>query len=250
MSNNIDMNSKEFKDTYEKTVKFTDKVINQFNWVYNPQDEIVEGIKLGLTRNKIMFNKRFCPCFMVEEREGKPQSVEDRICPCKPAIEKEIPEDGVCHCQIFCTQEYADKVASQEKVEEKAHDHTEGLTGKECETLLKNNKIDSEELEELLKARKAKNTDFILIDVREPMENRHRRISGTDLLIPTSNFYIALEEANLDMDKELIIYCQLGSRSNYIQQVLKDRNYKVTDLEHGISAWHGDTENGTFFSSK
>jgi len=39
-------------------------------------------------------------------KEGKFKSTDDRICPCKPAIEKEIPETGVCHCQIFCTPEY------------------------------------------------------------------------------------------------------------------------------------------------
>jgi hypothetical protein len=32
----LDMNSQEFKDEMEKTVKFTDKVIKQFNWEYSP----------------------------------------------------------------------------------------------------------------------------------------------------------------------------------------------------------------------
>jgi len=41
-----------------------------------------------------------------ESKPGKFKSVDDRICPCKPAIEKELPEDGICHCQIFCTPEY------------------------------------------------------------------------------------------------------------------------------------------------
>jgi len=91
----IDMNSDEFKAEMEKTIKFTDKVIKQFNWEYNPQTEINEGVQMGLARHKMMYNKRFCPCFMVEEVDGKPQSVENRLCPCKPALEKEIPEEGV-----------------------------------------------------------------------------------------------------------------------------------------------------------
>jgi sulfur-carrier protein adenylyltransferase/sulfurtransferase len=33
----IDMNSTEFKERMEKTIKFTDKVIEQFGWEYNPQ---------------------------------------------------------------------------------------------------------------------------------------------------------------------------------------------------------------------
>jgi len=105
----IDMESQEFKEELEKTQKFTDKVCESKGWVYNMIEDINEGIIMGLTRNKLLYGKRFCPCFMVEpdpKKEGKFKSVDDRICPCKPAIEKEIPEDGVCHCQIFCTPEY------------------------------------------------------------------------------------------------------------------------------------------------
>jgi len=120
----IDMNSDEFQAELEKTVKFTDKVIAQFNWEYNPEETINEGVQMGLARNKMMYNKRFCPCFMVEEVDGKPKSVEDRVCPCKPALEKEIPEDGVCHCQIFCTPEYAANKKVELGMEEVVHQHS------------------------------------------------------------------------------------------------------------------------------
>jgi ferredoxin-thioredoxin reductase catalytic subunit len=46
---------------------------------------------------------------MVEEDPAKPgkyKSVDDRVCPCPQALEKEIPEEGKCHCGIFCTPEY------------------------------------------------------------------------------------------------------------------------------------------------
>jgi len=100
--------TEEFLAELEKTKKFTDKVINQFGWVYNPNDDVNEGVIMGLARNKLLYGKRFCPCFMVvEDDNGKFKSADDRICPCKPAIEKEIPEEGKCHCGIFCTPEYA-----------------------------------------------------------------------------------------------------------------------------------------------
>jgi sulfur-carrier protein adenylyltransferase/sulfurtransferase len=57
----IDMNSPEFQEELEKTVRFTDKVVAQFNWAYNPHAEINEGVQMGLARNKMMYNKRFCP---------------------------------------------------------------------------------------------------------------------------------------------------------------------------------------------
>jgi ferredoxin-thioredoxin reductase catalytic subunit len=105
----LDMNSQEFKDELVKTEKFTDKVCESKGWVYNLNADVNEGVIMGLARHKMLFGKRFCPCFMVEPdpaKEGKFKSTDDRICPCKPAIEKEIPENGVCHCQIFCTPEY------------------------------------------------------------------------------------------------------------------------------------------------
>jgi ferredoxin-thioredoxin reductase catalytic subunit len=109
MLQKLDMESQEFKDERVKTEKFTDTVCESKGWVYHPNKDVVEGIVLGLTRNKMLYGKRFCPCFMVEEdttKPGKFKSVDNRICPCKPAVEKEIPQDGVCHCQIFCTPEY------------------------------------------------------------------------------------------------------------------------------------------------
>ncbi len=105
----LDMNSQEFKDEMEKTWKFAEKVCESRGWVYGPNADVNEGVVMGLARHKMLYGKRFCPCFMVEEdpeKPGKFKSTDDRICPCKPAIEKEIPEHGICHCQIFCTQEY------------------------------------------------------------------------------------------------------------------------------------------------
>jgi ferredoxin-thioredoxin reductase catalytic subunit len=105
----LDMNSQEFKDELVKTEKFTDKVCSSQGWVYSANDDVNEGVIMGLARHKLLFGKRFCPCFMVEPDDAKPgkfKSTDNRTCPCKPAIEKEIPESGICHCQIFCTPEY------------------------------------------------------------------------------------------------------------------------------------------------
>jgi len=101
MLQKLDMESPEFKAELEKTKKFTQKVVESKGWAFNPDKEIVETIEMGLTRNKLLYGKRFCPCFMVEEVDGKYKSSDDRICPCKPAIEKEVPELGMCHCGIF-----------------------------------------------------------------------------------------------------------------------------------------------------
>lgn len=119
----LDMNSEEFKSELEKTEKFTDKVIESRGWEYNINQDVNEGVIMGLARHKLLYGKRFCPCFMVEpdpENEGKFRSTDGRICPCKPAIEKEIPQSGVCHCQIFCTPEYKEAQLKELEAKEKA----------------------------------------------------------------------------------------------------------------------------------
>ena len=232
----IDPESAEFKETLAKTIKFTDKVVAQFGWAYNPDNLINEGIQMGLTRNKLIYEKRYCPCFFVTGDKE-----EDRVCPCKPAIEHEIPNDGVCHCQIFCTPEYAAEKAAKDELEAVTHEHSRGLTTSECEALLVQSDIDSDELISLLEARELGMVDFNLLDVREWMEHQSGHIDGTDALVPTTSFYDSLEKAELNKDKSLIVYCHVGSRSAHCQRILSTMEFKsVVNLAHGISGYRGE----------
>ena len=100
----------QFKKELEKTNKFVDKVYEKMNLFPNPDPEINETIAMGLTNNKIKHGLRYCPCFMVQgETKEEKRKADNRVCPCKPALEKELPEDGICHCGIFCTKEYVEK---------------------------------------------------------------------------------------------------------------------------------------------
>ncbi len=234
----IDIHSEAFQSELERTVRFTDKVVEQFGWAYNPDAEINEGIQLGLTRNKLMHGKRYCPCFFVTGDKEQ-----DRICPCKPAIEKEIPEDGVCHCQIFCTPEYAEKHRTSETIEEVVHRHSRGLTQDECGLLLQKEQFDGDELAALLEARELGMVRFKLVDVREHMEWQMGHIKGTDMLIPTSSFFDTLEKSRLGKDEKIIVYCHVGSRSAHCQRILNDMGYvNVGNLTYGIVAYGGELE--------
>ncbi len=245
MIKKIDTNSDEFIAELEKTKEFTDKVCKTYGWVYNPDLEINESVTFGLARNKIIYKKRFCPCFMVEEVDGKYKSVDNRICPCKPAIEKEIPQNGVCHCGIFCTPEYAKQKETNDKAEEVAHSHSRGLTKEECEELLSHPQLDADELEALLEARELGMVDFLLVDVREWMEWVGQRIKGTDYLIPTTSFYEALSQIEDKKDKNIILYCFTGSRSAYCQQVMLSMGFKkVSNFTRGIISYNGECESG------
>ncbi len=65
MIKKIDTNSEEFQIELELTKKFTDKVLEEHGLTYNPDSEVNESIQMGLTRNKLIYGKRYCPCFMV-----------------------------------------------------------------------------------------------------------------------------------------------------------------------------------------
>ena len=237
----IDMNSQEFIDEQIKTKEFTDKVCASKGWVYNPIEDVNEGVIMGLTRNKLIYNKRYCPCFMViGETKEEQRAADNRICPCKPAIEHEIPDDGHCHCGIFCTPEYAKANAIEIKAEEVAHSHSRGLTQEECEVILKHSQLDGDEIESLLEARELGMVDFNLVDVREWMEWKQGRIAGTDYLIPTTSFYNQLGQIENQKEKPTIVYCFTGSRSAYCQEVLKDMGWKqVSNYRQGIIAYRG-----------
>ncbi len=239
----VDMNSAEFQEEFVKTEKFAHKVCEQFNWTFNPDEEIVERVLKGLTNNKVLYGKRFCPCFVVEEKEGKFVSVDNRICPCKPAIEKEIPEDGVCHCGIFCSKEFVENYESSHPHE---HKEVEGLSVGELENILQKEQILGEELEILLKARDKGLVDFKLIDIREPFENQMARIKGTDKLLPISRVQYDLDEWMKLKDERIIIYCHVGSRSAYLQRALEQQLgfEKVGNLTYGIAQYFGDIERG------
>ena len=242
----IDMESEEFKEEMAKTKKFTDKVCDSFGWVYNPNEDVNEGVTMGLARNKIIYNKRYCPCFMViGETKEEQKAADNRICPCKPAIEKEIPQDGACHCGIFVTPEYASQHGATESAIETAHTHSRGLTKDECVALLAKEQVDTDEVQALLEARELGMVDFSLVDVREWMEWNQKRIVGTDYLVPTTSFYQAIEQIDQDKEKPILVYCFTGSRSAYCQNVLKDMGWKqVSNYTQGIIAYNGETTSG------
>jgi ferredoxin-thioredoxin reductase catalytic subunit/rhodanese-related sulfurtransferase len=242
----IDINSDEFQAELEKTWEFVEKVNKQFGFVQNPNEEVNEGVALGLARNRLIYGKRFCPCFMViGETKEEQKAADNRICPCKPALEKEIPEDGHCHCGIFCTSEYAETQQIKDAAEESAHTHSQGLTKGQAAALLKEEQLDGDELEALIEARELKMVNFTLMDVREYMEFQMGHIVGTDALVPTSQFYAKIEEHADKKHRPIIVYCHTGSRSFQVQHAMKSLGFEqVSNLRPGIIGYHGETQRG------
>ena len=244
---NIDMNSDLFQAELEKTWNFVEKVNHQFGFVLNPNEEVNEGVAMGLARNKLIYGKRYCPCFMVQgETKEEQKEGDNRICPCKPALEVEIPTDGTCHCGIFCTPEFAKEQTQHDELEEIVQQHSKGLTKEQAQMLLQIEQLDGNELEALIEAKEIGMVNFILVDTREFMEYQMKNIVGTDILLPTSQFYNKIEvELGGKKSENIILYCHSGSRSYQVQHAMKSMGYEtVCNLRPGIIGFNGNTQRG------
>lgn len=238
----IDINSEEFQLELELTKQFTSKVLEEHNLVFNPNDEVNESIQMGLARNKIIYGKRYCPCFMVIEES---ETEKNRLCPCEPALKNEIPNNGCCHCGIYCTAQKAKELSSCNDTRDAIATHSRGLTREECEDLLKQSEINSLELEALIEARELGFIKFNLVDTREWMEWVGARIKGVDYLVPTTSFYSSIELLNTQKEIPVIVYCYSGSRSSYCQRIMLNMGFKqVINLDYGISSFTGDIISG------
>ncbi|RXJ90898.1 sulfurtransferase [Arcobacter sp. CECT 8983] len=245
MIKKIDIQSDEFQTELELTKQFTNKVCEEHGFFYNPEDDVNESIQLGLTRNKMIYGQRYCPCFMVVgETASQREKEENRLCPCTPALTKEIPQKGHCHCGIFCTKEHIDSLIQKDEVKQEV-EHSQGLSKEDCENLLKKEQLTASEVEILLEARQLNLVNFLLVDTREWMEWVGARIKGTDFLVPTTSFYQALEQIDDKKDIPMIVYCHSGSRSAYCQKIMLDMGFKsVANLDYGIVTFRGELLSG------
>ena len=91
---------------------------------------------------------------------------------------------------------------------------------------------------ELKRRRDAGETVFLL-DVREPYEYQIAQIGGT--LIPQNDVPQRLNE--IPRDREIIVQCRSGARSQKIAELLKQSGYsQVVNLAGGILAWSDEID--------
>ena len=85
-----------------------------------------------------------------------------------------------------------------------------------------------------LKARRDRGEDFFLLDVREPYEVQIAQIGGT--VIPQND--VPQRLAEIPRDREIVVHCRSGARSQRIAELLKQSGYtQVVNLAGGILAW-------------
>jgi adenylyltransferase/sulfurtransferase len=78
-----------------------------------------------------------------------------------------------------------------------------------------------------------------LLDVREPWEYKIAQIGGK--LIPQNEVSRRLSE--IDREREVIVLCHAGVRSQRIAEFLKQAGYpRVANLAGGIQAWSSEID--------
>jgi sulfur-carrier protein adenylyltransferase/sulfurtransferase len=90
-----------------------------------------------------------------------------------------------------------------------------------------------------LKRRRDAGEDVFVLDVREPFEYQIANIGGK--LIPQGEVPQRLSE--IDRDREIVVQCKSGGRSQRIAEFLKQAGYeKVANLAGGILAWSNEID--------
>ena len=88
---------------------------------------------------------------------------------------------------------------------------------------------------EELKAKMRSGDEFLLLDVRTPLENAAQAIEGS-YLIPVHELPARIGE--LPKDRDIVVYCRIGNRSAYACMYLARLGYRVKNLDGGIRIWN------------
>jgi phage shock protein E len=92
-------------------------------------------------------------------------------------------------------------------------------------------------------ADRLKQGDAVLVDVRTPAEFQSGSIRGA-VLVPLQEIQRRTEDLKKYADRELICYCQSGSRSLMAAAQLRKKGFNAAHLEGGIAEWNFSQKSG------
>jgi len=97
--------------------------------------------------------------------------------------------------------------------------------------------ISVHDLAAMLKQREEGETDFVLVDVREPNEFEINKIPGS-VLIPKGDFLNGSALEQLPADKQVVLHCKSGVRSAECLAIVKGAGYEnAVHVGGGVVAW-------------
>ncbi|QQS36200.1 MAG: rhodanese-like domain-containing protein [Ignavibacteriales bacterium] len=82
-----------------------------------------------------------------------------------------------------------------------------------------------------------KNKNTLLLDVRTKAERDSQKINGS-IHIPLHELKTRVEELKKYKDKEIVCYCQTGSRSVSAAIILQKSGFNIANLRGGILGWN------------
>ncbi len=82
---------------YREILAWVREYAKEKGLVLNPDDRQLNAVIRGLVRNRLKHGERYCPCRI---RSGDPEKDRLIVCPCSHH-EKEIVDEGHCHCNLF-----------------------------------------------------------------------------------------------------------------------------------------------------
>jgi adenylyltransferase/sulfurtransferase len=99
------------------------------------------------------------------------------------------------------------------------------------------NTISVQQLQDWLSARDKGEKDFVLIDVREPVEREINQIPGS-ILLPKGDFQNGSAFPQLPQDKQVVLYCKVGGRSAEVLALVHGAGLKdAVHVGGGVAAW-------------
>ncbi len=81
----------------EEILAWAKEYAKTHGYVLNPDEKRLRVVIKGLARNLTKHGEKYCPC---RNRTGDREKDRAIICPCI-YHEKEIEEEGMCHCNFF-----------------------------------------------------------------------------------------------------------------------------------------------------
>ena len=117
-----------------------------------------------------------------------------------------------------------------------------GTVSDEAAEAAKDSTISVKQLKDMLDKRERGETDFILVDVREPNEWDIVHIPGAEL-IPKGEFLNGNALTKMPTDKPVVLHCKVGGRSAEVLAVMKGAGF--SDAIHvggGVVAWVNQIE--------
>ncbi|MCP4892437.1 MAG: adenylyltransferase/sulfurtransferase MoeZ [Actinomycetales bacterium] len=116
-----------------------------------------------------------------------------------------------------------------------------GVTSNSAADAVQDFTISVHDLKDMLDERAAGNRDFVLVDVREPVEWSIVAIDGSEF-IPKGEFLTGEAFEKLPQDKQVVLYCRSGGRSEEALVAAKGAGFDAIHVGGGINAWVSEFE--------